>query len=96
MQIRSTAEVTQRAREAGLPLLFLTVDIENDPRWDLSKRGAFHTLMALVRSGDADALIMGPPCSTWSKARSNRRVAGARPVRSRADFPWGWTSPGRR
>ena len=41
-----------------------------------------------VKQGDFDAIIMSPPCSTWSRAVWSSKI-GPRPVRSR-DFPHGF------
>ena len=41
-----------------------------------------------IRRGRVVAMMGGPPCSTWSVARFNRRRPGPRPVRS-MEQPWG-------
>ena len=59
----------QAASAAGLSLLMLSVDIADDPRWDLAVPETFVRLRELVSEALVDAVLGGPPCSTWSKLR---------------------------
>ncbi len=77
----------QAASTAGLILVMLSVDIADDPRWDLAVPETFVRLRELVSEALVDAVLGGPPCSTWSKLRF--RTGGPRPVRCR------WASWGR-
>ena len=70
---------------AGMTLLFLTVDLATDSRWDISDKATFYDLMQLA-TGFIDLVIGAPPCSTVSIARFNRLVAGPRPLRFRSCF----------
>ena len=65
-------------------------DVNDDDTWGL--------LCALARSGRLLALILGPPCETWSSARheelqdaNGQALQGPRPLRSAA-CPWGLES----
>ncbi|CAK0872525.1 unnamed protein product [Prorocentrum cordatum] len=82
-------EVVERlAKERNLRVLFLSADLLDDPRWDLANPSTFSALMELCEGGWVDIVLGGPPCSTWSRARYNRRRPGPPPVRSRL-CPWG-------
>ncbi|CAK0898424.1 unnamed protein product, partial [Prorocentrum cordatum] len=82
-------EVVERlAMERSLRVLFLSADLLDDPRWDLASPPTFSALMELCEGGWVDVVLGGPPCSTWSRARYNRRRPGPPPVRSRR-CPWG-------
>ncbi|CAK0851604.1 unnamed protein product, partial [Prorocentrum cordatum] len=82
-------EVVERlAKERSLRVLFLSADLLDDPRWDLANPSTFSALMELCEGGWVDIVLGGPPCSTWSRARYNRRRPGPPPVRSRR-CPWG-------
>ena len=76
------------ARRQDLRVLFLSADLLDDPRWDLANPSTFSALMELCEGGWVDIVLGGPPCSTWSRARYNRRRLGPPPVRSRL-CPWG-------
>ena len=55
-------------------------DMYDDQKWE--------EIAERIRQGDWDAIIMSPPCSTWSRAVWSNKL-GPRPVRSR-DFPHGF------
>ncbi|CAK0846343.1 unnamed protein product [Prorocentrum cordatum] len=77
-------EVVERlAKERNLRVIFLSADLLDDPRWDLANPSTFSALMELCEGGWVDIVLGGPPCSTWSRARYNRRRPGPPPVRSR-------------
>ena len=76
----------QAAKRAGIALLMLSVDLADDPLWDLTLAATFDTLRQLVCEGLIDVIIAGPPCSTWSRLRF--MPGGPRPLRLRS-HPWG-------
>eukprot|EP00439_Symbiodinium_sp_Y106_P030950 s4025_g3.t1 len=79
--------VERLAEEAGLTVLMATVDLATDHRWDLAREDTQHELLGMM-SGFVDLLILGPPCSTVSRARHASNSLGVRPVRFRDNF-WG-------
>ena len=62
---------------AGLVLLFLSADIADDPRWDLSVPETFMRLREIVTEGLVDMVMAGPPCATWSRLRFRAGGGGA-------------------
>ena len=65
----------------GLNLEMLCVDIKRKPWIDLSHTREQDKLMGQIKQGAFDAIIISPPCSTFSRACwANHR--GPRPVRS--------------
>ena len=74
--------------EAGLILLFLTVDITHDPQWDLTLPNTYDSICALALEGLLDVFVAGPPCNTVSRLRHLFLENGPRPLRSRV-LPWG-------
>ena len=79
--------VERLAKEAGVRVLMTTVDLATDHRWDLANEETQHEIMSMM-SGYVDLLLVGPPCSTVSRARHIRNHVGVRPVRLRNCF-WG-------
>ena len=79
--------VERLAEEAGVRVLMTTVDLATDHRWDLANEETQHELMSMM-SGYVDLLLLGPSCSTVSRARRIRNHVGVRPVRFRNCF-WG-------
>ena len=79
--------VEEYADEAGVTVLMATVDLATDSRWDLAREDTQHELLGMM-SGFVDLLLLGPPCSTVSRARHSTNVMGIRPVRLRDCF-WG-------
>ncbi|CAE7504813.1 unnamed protein product [Symbiodinium sp. CCMP2592] len=67
------------AEEAGLTVLFATVDLATDHRWDIAREDTQHELLGMM-SGFVDLLMLGPPCSTVSRARHADNSVGVRPV----------------
>ena len=61
-------------------------DIVNGPEQDLSRDDTWTQLLVRVKCKQYAAVIMGPPCSTFSRARE--KPGGPRPLRS-ADAPYG-------
>ena len=67
-----------------------SIDLSVDTALDLSKEEVMKSILVAVTSGFFHAIVAGPPCATWSKARYNRLCSGPRPLRSRRE-PWGRT-----
>ncbi|CAE7522621.1 unnamed protein product, partial [Symbiodinium microadriaticum] len=84
------AFVERFAEEAGISVLMATIDLATDYRWDLAREDTQHELLGMM-SGFVDLLLLGPPCSTVSRARHLRNSVGIRPVRLRSCF---WGRPG--
>ena len=68
-------------------MIVTPIDVEIDSeRHDLMEQTVFEDLLGRVKSGEFSALLLSPPCSTFSKARCNP-VAGSRgPVPLRGEF----------
>ena len=60
----------------------ISVDLASDDRWDLSDHRTFHEILQML-DGYVDIILGGPPCSTVSRARHNKRAGGPRPLRFR-------------
>ena len=71
----------------GILLLMISADLGTDHRWDIANINTFDTLMGIV-GVLIDIVLGGPPCSSVSAARFNRRLPGPRPLRFRWCF-WG-------
>ena len=78
--IQSYVESLSFARK--IPILMISVDLASDDRWDLSDHRTFHEILQML-DGYVDIILGGPPCSTVSRARHNRRAGGPRPLRFR-------------
>ncbi len=74
------------AEEAGLKLLILSIDLADDPVWDLSEPETFMRLRELVAESLIAAVFGGPPGAMWSRLRF--RARGLRPLRFRGAL-WG-------
>ncbi|CAE7785716.1 unnamed protein product, partial [Symbiodinium microadriaticum] len=59
--------VEEYADEAGVTVLMAMVDLATDFRWDLAREDTQHELLGMM-SGFVDLLLLGPPCSTVSRA----------------------------
>ncbi|CAK0808808.1 unnamed protein product [Prorocentrum cordatum] len=77
------------AAQRGLELLVLSCDLAQDPLWDLTLPETFQKLWGLVVLGHIDAILGGPPCSTWSRARFVKLLGGPRPLRFRGKYGCG-------
>ena len=64
------------------------VDIQNSPEWDLSKGAVQQPLLQRIKQGEFDAVLVTPPCSTWSRVRG-ANCRGPPAIRSR-EHPWGF------
>ena len=78
---------TRLCAKAGLCLLFCSVDLLVDSRWDLAAPETLASLMMLCEEGLIDIVLGGPPCSTWSKLRF--LPGGPPPLRLRGEHVWG-------
>ena len=67
----------------GYKLRITCVDIQRKPRIDLAKTKERQKLLARIRAQDFDAILLSPPCSTFSRAPW-ANFKGPRPVRSAA------------
>ena len=74
------------ASRNSLSVLVASVDLGADLAWDLTNYETFHELYEMSVTGLLDAVVGGPPCSTWSRLRF--LAGGPRPLRFR-DSPWG-------
>ena len=77
------------AAEYGVVVLTLSVDLAVDGNWDLSWPPTAELMQDTADQGLVDGAAGGPPCSTVSRARFNRRCPGPRPVRTRGLYVWG-------
>ena len=57
--------------------------------WGLNSPRVVNCLLTAVREGLIDALISGPHCATWSRARWHSLGGFARPLRGRSSHAWG-------
>ena len=64
----------------------MDVDLANGPQFDLRDDAAWLGLTHRLRAGEFVAIIAGPPCTTFSRARTG--PPGPRPLRS-PDHPYG-------
>ena len=65
----------------GLNLEMLCIDIKRKPWIDLSQSRERDRLLEQIKQGKFDAIIVSPPCSTFSRACSANHK-GPRPIRS--------------
>ena len=65
------------------------VDTCIGPGHDLTNDALWEKMEQLIKDGSVDFILMGPPCSTFSRAR-NRRPGP--PVLITSDHPWGLPS----
>ena len=80
----------QYAREHGIKLLGLEIDLTRSEDHDLRSSALWSRLATLLK--EADAVMLAPPCNTFSRARANGRTSpGPPPLRSLEylfGFPW--------
>lgn len=80
----------KHCKQTGTPLRMREVDIAKRPENDLSNEKLWEDITQAVRTHEGDAVIMSPPCNTFSRARSKRREShGPKPLRS-LHWPWGF------
>ena len=75
-----------RADELEMELEVWSLDLAVHPSMDLTDQAFVDYIVNLSRAGFFHAVIVGPPCSTWSRAKF--RPGGPRPLRTRSE-PWG-------
>lgn len=80
--------VERLAREAGLKITVVEVDIEFGEEHDLSKHDVRQRWLRRISSGEFRAVVITPPCSTYSRVRM-ANMKGPPPLRSRS-FPYGF------
>ena len=68
---------------AGRKLHITCVDIQRKPSIDLAKSKERQRLLTRIRAQEFDAILLSPPCSTFSRAPW-ANFKGPRPVRSAA------------
>lgn len=77
-------------------ILFMReVDILRNPDDDVTLDEVWDPIIASIKTRQWDAVILTPPCNTFSRSRHNwKNSPGPRPVRSR-DYPFGfpWLAP---
>ena len=61
-------------------------DLVNGPHQDLSRDDLWTQILVKIRQGYYSAVFMGPPCSTFSRAREKQ--PGPRPLRTK-EMPYG-------
>ena len=67
----------------GCQLRMTCVDVQRRPKIDLARTQERHKLLARIRAQEFDAILLSPPCSTFSRAPW-ANFKGPRPVRSAA------------
>ena len=85
-----TAVLQQMCSRQGIQCVVHDVDIQNSAAWDLSKAEVQARLLAPVKTGEFDVVLITPPCSTWSRVRG-ANCRGPPMIRSRQyvwGFPW--------
>lgn len=63
-------------------------DITNGAEFDLLREDVRKRILTNLRNGEYAAVLMSPPCGTWSRAPWANQL-GPRPLRS-ASHPWGF------
>ena len=76
-----TSCLQEVCRASGYKLSIECVDIQRRPRIDLSYSKQRRRILDKIRSGSYDAILMSPPCSTFTRAVW-ANFKGPRPVRS--------------
>ena len=87
-QTSFASNVSKLAKDAGLNITVLEVDIEFGEEHDLSKQEVRQTWLNRIASGEFRAVVVTPPCSTYSRVRM-ANMKGPPPLRSK-DFPYGF------
>ena len=81
-----------RAAEAKgtIRLILKEFDIERSPDHDLTSNSLWQEVFQTLEEGSW-AVIVSPPCNTFSRARFQRRHPGPKPLRNKTwprGFPW--------
>ena len=77
---REFAKVT--GQTCGFNVSVIWIDVVNGPEFDMADQTKFEALLEKVRRNEFAAVLMSPPCSTFSRARG--RPGGPRKVRGPA------------
>ena len=83
-----TSVLQHLCHQQGIHCTVHEVDIQNSPEWDLSKGAVQQPLLQRIKQGEFDAVLVTPPCSTWSRVRG-ANCRGPPAIRSR-EHPWGF------
>ena len=52
-----------------MTMMFFSVDLCRHSSWGLSSSVVFDVIVTAIQEGLIDAVMSGPPCATWSRAR---------------------------
>ena len=81
----------EMAAKNGCNLVLDEFDILRGEDQDLAQDDTWETLKSKLQHGFYDAVVVAPPCNTFSRARHNTQFPGPKPLRSFAypkGFPW--------
>ena len=81
----------EAAAKEGCILVLDEFDILRGEDQDLTQDNTWERLKSKLEHGFYDAVIVAPPCNTFSRARHNKSHPGPKPLRSLAylkGFPW--------
>ena len=85
--------IEELARQTGHSVICLSFDLAIDERCDLLDSHAQSWLRQMIKAGRILALIAGPPCETWSRARGtplqDESSSGQPRVLRSSQEPWG-------
>ena len=77
-------------------VLVISIDTAIDETMNVHDSRLWSFLLTAARQGQLLALLLGPPCETWSSARfeeqfdeNNQPIKGPRPLRGEQDLCWG-------
>ena len=79
--------IKKKAKEVDLPIEVEEVDTCRGDQCDVGPSAVWDPIIIRLRAGVYAALIVSPPCNTWTRARNHRRN-GPPPLRS-STHPWG-------
>ena len=85
-----TSVLQELCHQKGIQCVVHDIDIQNSPEWDLAKGSVQQSLLQRIKAGEFDAVLITPPCSTWSRVRG-ANCRGPPMIRSRQyvwGFPW--------
>ena len=75
-------------KTASMDIVVEEVDVLHGSEHDLLNEDVWRKLRGRIKAGEFDAIVISPPCSTYSRSRLNKR-GGPPPLRSRK-YPWGF------
>ena len=81
----------EMAAKNGCNLVLDEFDILRGEDQDLTQDDTWETVKSKLQHGFYDAVVVAPPCNTFSRARHNTQFPGPKPLRSFAypkGFPW--------